>query len=722
MSRGQKITLWIYQHQKALVGLLMLLALLSFYKITQLGIDNSMDIWFLEDDPAYVEYQRYLNSYENHEIMLLVVDDERSFFDDEARIRLLDLSLDLQEIAGIYRTSSFLDFISHNENISPEEILSHPMIKDRMLSTDGKSAAIYLEFSEDMGKGQVRGDVINTIHDLMQGQGTYHMAGLGVIYEALNQIAIHQSSFLFFATFLVVTILLWRLLRNLQTLAITLFISSISSVLLLALLVVSGKNINIVTMIIPTLIFVISVSTCIHIFRKTSLLSPDISARQRVVEGVGVMFKPVMLSAVTSAVGFLALTSSKMQIIRDLGVFTSAGLIISFICTITLSIYFISRKNAHTRIIEIDTINKLVRKVSHIAFNYPTQIIITAILLVIISIYGITRLNVDTYTLEMLFDNHPVKIDSKAIEKKIGSYITVEFVVKSEQDLFNDEAFEKIHQWEQSAIENNMAIWSFSIPELSRNINPASPSSNFQQLKLLSRLYGANDVWDKYVLNNNEIRVTFGVPMQSANNVAQTVSSIEKLHNLPDYINVSPSGYMPLYSKMMDYVVDTQVISFGIAFIVIFIVIASSFRSLRLFLLSIPSNVLPILFVLGLMGLVGINLDTATVTIAAILIGLVVDDTIHFIHYYRIQRLNASTSEAIQKTMTNIGYSITLSSMAFIIGMLVLVLATVKSIVWFGLLIACGMLFAFIADMMVLPAILVLTDKRRLKDVREQES
>jgi predicted RND superfamily exporter protein len=86
-----------------------------------------------------------------------------------------------------------------------------------------------------------------------------------------------------------------------------------------------------------------------------------------------------------------------------------------------------------------------------------------------------------------------------------------------------------------------------------------------------------------------------------------------------------------------------------------------------------------------------------------------------------VQRLNASTIEAIQTTMNNIGYSITLSSMAFVIGMLVLVLATVKSIVWFGLLIACGMFFAFLADMMLLPAILILTDKRQLKGVHEQE-
>lgn len=719
MSSGQKVTYWIYKHQNALVSILLLIALVSFYKLTQLGIDNSMDIWFLEEDPAYVEYQRFLNTFENHEMMILAVEDERGFFNEEARIRLTDLVLDLQEINGIERASSFLDFISGNTTLNRAEILDHPMIKGRMLSADGKTTAIYLELAQDVGIVRQRSEVFRSIHHLMQNQGTYHLAGLGVIYEALNEIAIKQSLMLFIATFLIITLLLWRLLKNYQTLAIALFISSISSAILVALMITSGKNINIVTMIIPTLIFIISISSCIHIFRKTSLMDINSTPEQRVIDGVGVMFSPTMLSALTSAIGFLALATSKMQIIRDLGLFTSAGLVISFICTMVFSVYFISRKHSYTKIIEANSIKKLVTMVSHIALSYPKQIIGMALILIMISVYGIHRLNVDTYTLEMLFDDHPVKVDSRAIESKIGSYITIEFVVQSDSDLFNDTTFEQIRQWSQSSIEQGIAFWAFSIPELSKNINPEHPSSNYQQLQLTSRIYGAGDIWSSYVHDRHELRVSFGVQTQSAKEVAKTVSEIQQLARPYQAIKVKPTGYMPLYSKMMDYVVTTQVQSFAIAFIVIFIVIATSFRSLRLFLLSIPSNVLPILFVMGLMGLAGINLDTATVTIAAILIGLVVDDTIHFIHYYRIERLKASTIEAIQITMNNIGYSITLSSMAFILGMLMLIFASVKSIFWFGLLIAAGMFFAFLADMLILPAILVLTDRRKLKPTQK---
>ena len=145
----------------------------------------------------------------------------------------------------------------------------------------------------------------------------------------------------------------------------------------------------------------------------------------------------------------------------------------------------------------------------------------------------------------------------------------------------------------------------------------------------------------------------------------------------------------------------------------IFTLIGLLFRSVRMALLAVPANLLPVLMTLGLMGLLGIRLDVATVTIAAIVLGLVVDDTTQFLYRYReMRRQHSEPRDVVFNTVRSVGRPMLITTVVLAGGFSVLGLAAIKSVAYFGLLLAAALVSALLADLLVVPALLVVWDRR----------
>jgi predicted RND superfamily exporter protein len=178
-------------------------------------------------------------------------------------------------------------------------------------------------------------------------------------------------------------------------------------------------------------------------------------------------------------------------------------------------------------------------------------------------------------------------------------------------------------------------------------------------------------------------------------------------------VQVRPAGYLPLYVQMMRHIVETQLYSFALAFGLIMAVLSILFRSLQQLLLIAISNLLPIVVLLGTMGWLGMRLDAATVTIAAIVFGLIVDDTVQFLYRYREERKHYDVPGALSKTADTAGHAMTITTLVMITGFSVLGFAAIKSIVFFGLLVSLTMVAALFTDLLVVPAVLALRGRPR---------
>jgi hypothetical protein len=219
-------------------------------------------------------------------------------------------------------------------------------------------------------------------------------------------------------------------------------------------------------------------------------------------------------------------------------------------------------------------------------------------------------------------------------------------------------------------------------------------------------------------------RVTFFVPMTSTAGFRDAMRAIDSRNAIAEVRPLArpePSGYLPLYLRIVDYVVDGTVMGLAISTVVVFAMVGILLRSLRLTLAAVPANVFPVALVFGVMGWTGIPLDIATATIGAIVLGIAVDDTIHFLFRYRTEReAGASVEEAVGRTYRETGRSVVFASMVLAIGFAVLATSSSQSIAYFGIVSSLSIVGAMLADLFLLPVVILLPRRRpRVRDLRE---
>jgi hypothetical protein len=213
------------------------------------------------------------------------------------------------------------------------------------------------------------------------------------------------------------------------------------------------------------------------------------------------------------------------------------------------------------------------------------------------------------------------------------------------------------------------------------------------------------------------VRVTVFVPMMTARGITNVTADIERegARQFGSDSVVKASGYLPLYTTIIEYVVQSTVWGLGLAFVLVFILMGFLVRSPLGMLAALPTNVLPLLLVFGVMGWFGIPLDLATATVGAIVLGIVVDDTIHFLHRYEQERRTGRTSaESVRRSIVSTGRSIALTSLVLGGGFAVLMAAGARGLVYFGLVATLAIIGAALADLLLLPAL--LTGKETVRD------
>jgi predicted RND superfamily exporter protein len=720
--------LWRYR-KPALAICIALVAILG-WQVVKLRVDNSLEIWFPDDDPALVHYQQFQKQFGNDEVLVIALQDDAGMISRKGLQRLQAATKKISTIKGIASVTSLATLMpieriaslpSDQLDATRARLLADPALTRQWISRDGTLAVLAARLAATSDIDNVRERILADVKHALDGTGPYHLAGIGVIYSALNAAATRDSALVTGAAYLLMVVLLWNFYRRWRPLLVTLAIVGGAMILLLGIYAANGKHINMVTMVLPTLVLIIGVSTSVHLLLNIVRLPANLSPRERVIRGIGQMFWPCLINTVTTAIGFVSLASSPMPVVRDLGVFAAVGVIIAFLLSIIISVAVAGNPAFAPLERGSAGIRRGVSRLTELAVHHPARIGVLTMAVAVLAVVGITRLEVDTYTIQFLFPDHPVRQDSQLIQDRIGPYTPLEFTVKSNSSgdsntggdagVMRPQVFAAVVRWQQRVQQAGLAGWSDSLP-LRQTLGRLKKSQNHSAGSVTTDL-------SALVHDNNTLRVTFGVPMQSAKGISNTINRMETLAALPPDVTLTATGYLPLYVRMIDLIVSTQLSSFAIAFLVIVVLLTALFRSLRFTGLILLSNIVPVLVLLGTMGWLGIRLDAATVTISAIVFGLVVDDTVQFLYRFRQESARHDTLTAIHETVATIGHSMALTTIVMVVGFLVLALAAIKSIVFFGLLIALAMATALLADVLILPATLSWMERYETREAEQ---
>jgi len=734
MNLRERIVASIWDRRWLCVTACVLITLVAGWHAAKVGVDNSLEIWFVDDDPSLISYRKFQRTFGNDEVAIIAFRDAGGMV-NRPGIELLRRAAErVSRIDGVAGVLSIADLDAARglsaDDDNPqagtlrERVLADPLVKNRLASRDGTTVLLVIRMEMIDGMDARRDAILSGIDEaLAELKVPYHKAGIGVIYAALNRLSIVDSFVLFCASWLVIAVVLWCLFRRWAPVVVSLGIAGLATVWTIGLYGAFGRSLNLVTSVMPTLILVIGVAECVHILLHVAAAPDGPDRRTKVVGEIAFMLRPCLINTLTTVAGLASLAVSPLPVVRDLGLFSALGLLGCFVLTLVGCTWALAWKRTEPNRDGGALLQRPVALLSELGMRRPQAALAVGLLMVVLMGVGASRIVVDTYTIDFLFPEHPVRRDSDLIESRIGPYLPLEFVVRSPHGVLHPELLRAVERWQRAGESQPGVGWSHSLLDVLRRAPDTGPSAasgtsipddpaRVEQLVAAYRALPGNDL-HQLLDEAGALRVTFSVRMQSARSVERATAALIESARLPVGATVASDGYLPLYVRMADYVVGSQIQSFALAFVTIFVTIGVAFRSARAAMLAIPANLLPVLIILGVMGYAGIRLDVATVTIAPVVLGLVVDDTVHVLHQLHHEfRWRRDHVAAVRATLDTAGRAILITTCVLVLGFSVFALAEIKSVIWFGLLIALGLVSGVIADLVLMPALVLWTRPR----------
>lgn len=729
--------------------------------IKNLKIDNSLECWFLKNDPTLINYNEFKKIYGNDEIISVWIKPAGNEFNREFVTQIYDVSQALEKNPMVKRVVSiskapYMD-MQNNELIvedlvkeRPDEHFQFETLKNKIESTplwnkilfnkDKTATMMLIEPVASPDMDLQRPQILSFVKNSLIGFD-YKLAGMGVMYDELNKISLNDSSLFTTLSFILLLVTLCFLFRRAYVLKASIIVSVINTLLFLGIFTLFGQNLNMVTAILPSLLIILGLEDVIFILSNYEAF-PE--GKNRLRDSLAFTMAPCFFTSLTTALGFFAFSTSPMAILKNFGIFAAIGVMLEFVVALIVCAFVIKRKEEKQIQSQVPAtaqkqnsmdamFERFMSWVSAFDQKHYKVIVIAFVVLFAIGVYGTTHLTIDTYSIDFLLDKNTVKQDSRFIEADYGFYLPMEIRLKTNHaDGIKDPEFlKKLDRLEQNLETIPQFQKVTSIVDVVKQLNKVLTDNNDSSYKipdtrnavaqelLLYELGEDNDL--SYFVDGDysEARLTVRIPMVSSRSMKKCLDAadaeIKKIFTSND-VTVVYGGYIPLYIKLIDYTAESQISSFLLAFILIFISAGFLFRSIPQFLIIILPNIFPIIMTLAFMAVTHIFLDIATVTIAAVTIGLSVDNSIHFLNMYnKLRSEGLSLKDGIEKSLLSVGKPMFVSNIILIAGYLIMLFANIKSVIFFGALIALTLFIAVLADILLLPSMMLLFFRKENK-------
>ncbi len=639
-----------------------------------------------------------------------------------------------------------------------QSLAQSPMIRGRLLSEDGTLAvaALFLKPAESREMREQVEDLRTYLEGHPAPMGVkWHLGGLPYLRTSIVENIRADQLVLVPMTLVVCMLLLGIALRWLPGVILPIAAVGITAVMTVGGMAVAGEPFNVLNNIIPTLLIIIGISDSIHLIARyreeldRENAADDASKDQRHWAGratVRTMAVACLLTSVTTAVGLASLIVSKTVMLRHFGVTSALGVMIAYVVTITFLPAVLTWVKAPTKkerrsgaILELS-----IMRMTAWVLRRPWQILgITALLLGLCG-FAATNLVVDHALLDQFDEEDPVYQTTRLLEDKLGGVRPLEVSLRSDRELrFEDPevlaAIDDVAEWARSQEEvlgtmSQTDIMRQTLRMLSPEGAPEVPRQfgSQEMVHALGELLQAKeddrgDPLQSWVTDDRQ-HMRFEVKVRDVGAQA-TMRFIDRLDErlaeaLPDDVDVAYTGEAYDGSVGMDAVVGDLLGSLLTAVGIIFLLLALLFRSIRLGLLSIPPNIIPLVFTMAYMVARGIPLNAATVIIFSISLGLAVDGTIHVLARFReeTRERGLRAHPALIRAARGTGRAIVISCVTLMAGFAVLLFSSFVPVRRFGELIAVTVGATLFATLVVQPALLQIAGVSRRSEKKAKKA
>ena len=557
--------------------------------------------------------------------------------------------------------------------------------------------------------------------------------------------------------FLVVT--LSFIFRRPRWIFLPMLCCAFSVIAMMGLLGMFGWEVTVISSNFISLQLIITMAITIHLivrYRELYFDNPETEHRKLVLDAVCLMMTPCLYAALTTVAGFGSLLFCKILPVKTFGWMMSAGVTASLIFTFMFfpAVLMLMKKGY--------TPARQAPKVSMAAFlarfteAHGNLILVVSGIVLIVSAVGISKLVVENSFIDYFKDTTEIYQGMKAVDQRLGGTTPFDVIIKLEKLEASAEAFapsadtedgdelngfdefdefdkaeaedkywftrdkmakiEEIHDYLDSLPETGKVLSLGTMNKIAKKLNNNEPLDNFKLAIVYSQIPDKfkRMVFSPYVsVAHSETR--FSVLVRDSEKTLKRDKLLKKIrHDLIGKLglkkeHVNLSGMLVLYNNMLQSLFGSQILTLGVVVLALMGMFMILFRSLKIAAIAIFPNLLSVGTVLGVMGWANIPLDMMTITIAAISIGIAVDNTIHYIHRFgREFKVDRNYIQTLHRCHGSIGHAMYYTSVTIIIGFSILVLSNFIPSIYFGLLTGLAMLIALIASLTLLPQLLVV--------------
>jgi uncharacterized protein len=652
-----------------------------------------------------------------------------------------------------------------------KEILNSPVFRNFVISENGKTSGIIvnikenkqLENIENLSKEQIEAykdkikkqnhENILEIRQVIQSYGDVgkiYLGGIPMIAD--DMMTFIKSDIVVFGLGVLLFIIatLWFVFRNLIWIIVPISSCLFSVIIMMGLLGILGWKVTVISSNFIALMLILTMAMNIHLSTRFLQLKKDYPAKNNfeiISLTTNKMFWPIIYTVFTTVFAFLSLIFSGIKPIIDFGWMMTFGLITSFIITFTLLPTLLNFAPTKNMSLKKEQNSKITNFLSIIALNSKNTVFGLTGVVIILSIIGISKLEVENSFINYFNKDTEIYKGMKLIDEELGGTTPLEVILKfpvdeneeksNEDDEFEDwkddeegsddkywftkdkiDKIASVHNYLDSLPQVGKVLSFSSFIDVATQLNNNKPLGTLEMGVLYSKIPESikTEIIDPYLsIKVNEARISLRI-IDSQENLRRN-DLINKINfDLKDKIGLDQSEYklagvLILFNNLLQSLFKSQILTLGLVMIGIFSMFIILFKNIKLSLIGVVPNFIAAFFILGIIGLLGIPLDMMTITIAAITIGIAVDNSIHYIYRFK-EEFNKikDYNKTLIKCHSTVGVAILNTSITIVFGFSILVLSKFIPTIYFGMFTGLAMLLAMISVLTLLPA-LILTVK-----------
>ena len=597
---------------------------------------------------------------------------------------------------------------------------------------------------------------IRTIMDRYRGDAQLFLGGVSMIADDMITYVRSDLKIFGVGVMLFLVIMLGIIFRSIRWILLPMLCCLVSAIWMIGLLGWFGWEVTVISSNFISLQLIMTLAIAIHLivrYRELSSDNPNASNRQLILDTICLKLEPCVYAVLTTIAGFASLVFSGILPVSTFGWMMIAGLTVSLIVTFLLFPTLLILIPKET---PIDVRRQgffVTALTARFTQNHGKLIVGVSAAVLIASVVGISRLTVENCFIDYFKKHTEIYQGMKLIDQRLGGTTPLDVIIdfpgpnepatasalaetqdddefaliedeldkaaSDEKYWFNAEKMrivKMVHQYLDDLPETGKVLSLATLLDIAQRLKGASPLDSLE----IALLYNEAPEEFKRMLTKPYVsvehsQVRFWVRVRDSEKSLRRNDLIKKIKaDLPRLLDLSPeqvhlSGMLVLYNNMLQSLFGSQILTLGLTVLALSVMFLVLFRSLRIAIIAMSANIVPIAAILGIMGWLDIPLDMMTMTIAAISVGIAVDDTIHYIHRFKDEfPKDRNYLNTMRRCHGSIGYAMYYTSVTIIIGFSILALSNFIPSVLFGLLTGSAMVLALLAALTILPELIIL--------------